>query len=106
METIFALSLFALVIVLLSFESGWNNLMSKERNDLVFNTKNHTYGAYAIRKAYGKYLALAVLITVGFATAVAMAPKLLKGSGEGEEEFSVEMSAEMIAPPPDRKSDV
>ena len=100
MDTILALGLFALVIVVLSFESGWNSLFSRDRNDLVFENKNHLYGAYSIRRNYGKYLAIAVFSTIGFATAVALSPKFLRGDGEGEDAFEVEMSAEMMTPPP------
>ena len=97
MDTILALGLFALVIVVLSFESGWNSLFSRDRNDLVFEHKNHLYGAYSIRKNYGKYLAIAVFSTIGFATAVALSPKFLRGDGEGDEDSEELFGANPLA---------
>jgi protein TonB len=39
--------------LLLSMEK-WNNVSSDNRNDIVFETRNHTYGAYQIRRDYNK----------------------------------------------------
>ncbi|MEO8759906.1 MAG: TonB family protein [Bacteroidia bacterium] len=39
--------------LLLSMEK-WNNVSSDDRNDIVFEERNHTYGAYQIRRDYNK----------------------------------------------------
>lgn len=43
----------AALITLISLDLGWNNVLSQDRNSLVFQDKLKEYGAYKIRKAHG-----------------------------------------------------
>ncbi|MFN0031964.1 MAG: energy transducer TonB [Flavobacteriales bacterium] len=55
----------ALVIFLLSVDASWSNVLSTERNDLVFEGRNQAYGAYAMRTEEPKNMFIALLISVG-----------------------------------------
>ena len=56
------------VSFLLSMEK-WNNVTSNDRNDIVFEERNHTYGAFQIRRDYNRRVAfiLGGMILVTFA---------------------------------------
>lgn len=41
-------------------EVSWNNVVSDNRNDIVFEGRNQAYGAYQIRKEYTRVVALIV----------------------------------------------
>jgi protein TonB len=62
-----------LVSILLSLGQGWSSVLNSDRNNLVFENKNHSYGAYQLRRGYDRRLAfsmmLVVLITAGAAIA-------------------------------------
>ena len=55
--------------LLLSLEK-WNNVSSNDRNDIVFETRNHTYGAYQIRRDYNKRVTLILAGMILFTFAV------------------------------------
>lgn len=44
--------------------TDWSNVVSEDRNEIVFETKNKEYGAYQIRKNYNKTILLALAIGV------------------------------------------
>lgn len=49
---------------------NWNNVVSPQRNDLVFEGRNQGYGAYQIRRNYNRTVALilmGMLLSVGLA---------------------------------------
>ncbi|HXC06103.1 MAG TPA: hypothetical protein VNZ86_15205, partial [Bacteroidia bacterium] len=84
----------AAVIGLFSFDLSWNNVVVKERNDLVFEDKNKSYGAFVIRRDYNTMLLIALAVSVGFAVAVTVGPlvyTLIKGS-----ESDVKIDKDMI----------
>lgn len=58
----------ALLIFLFSLDLGWSNLLTSQRNDLVFENRNHEYGAYALRREHHMNLFYAMLISVGVVT--------------------------------------
>ncbi|MEN9346948.1 MAG: hypothetical protein RLZZ77_459, partial [Bacteroidota bacterium] len=100
MTSIIVILIIAGLVALLGFEKGWNNLISASRNSLVFENKNKDYGAFQIRKAYGRSLALALAITVVGATAIAVSPLIFGKAAAMAEEVPVEVNVEMLAPPP------
>lgn len=69
----------ALVIIVITLVAGlsiydyltsksWQQITSNERNDLVFEDRNHAYGAYEIRKNYSRNLLLVmagVILVIG-----------------------------------------
>ncbi len=43
------------------FTNNWYNVVSDARNDIVFEGRNHQYGAYQLRKNYNKTLTIIVI---------------------------------------------
>jgi periplasmic protein TonB len=58
----------ALVLFLLSLDFGWSNVLTSRRNELVFETRNHEYGAYALRREHHANLFWSMLISCGLIT--------------------------------------
>ena len=54
METTVIFLLASVVVTTLSLNFGFTNLFGKNRNELDFENKNKIYGAYELRKTYGK----------------------------------------------------
>ncbi len=48
------------------FVPDWDDVVYEGRNNLVFEEKNKTYGAYMLRKRYNKVVNMALLISVAF----------------------------------------
>lgn len=96
----------------MSFLSDWSDELNPDRNELVFATKNKSYGAYQIRKGYGRTLMLAcivgvsgMLLAVGVPTIIAsMKPKEVKEKVLSDEMITMdkieEMKEELPPPPP------
>lgn len=63
MLTIFIIA--ALAIFLLSLDFGWSNVLTSKRNDIVFEHRNHDYGAYALRREHHLNLFYALIIGSG-----------------------------------------
>lgn len=99
MGTLLTFTLVALVITLFATNLGWNNLSSNDRNSLIFESRNKDYGAYNLRKNYGKNLAYALLLTVVLATTAFVSP-LLFASMEKETNTIFVETTEMLLPPP------
>lgn len=49
---IILISCMALLIFLLSVDFSWSNVVSSKRNDLIFEGRNHDYGAYVLRREH------------------------------------------------------
>jgi protein TonB len=54
--------------------TGWANIYSRERNELVFETRNKAYGAYQLRKQEPKIILFAMILAFGL---VAVIPTLV-----------------------------
>ncbi|MFZ4785029.1 MAG: energy transducer TonB [Flavobacteriales bacterium] len=63
----------ALALVVLSVDFSWNNLVSAKRNEMVFENRNKSYGAYVHRKENHKNLFIAMLVTFALALGAAYA---------------------------------
>lgn len=63
MLTVFLIS--AALIFLLSIDFGWSNVLTSQRNELVFEDRNHDYGAYALRREHHVNLFYAMIIGSG-----------------------------------------
>lgn len=57
--------LIALAIFLFTTQVGWTNVFSQDRNDLVFEGRNHEYGAYRLRRNQSANLMTALLVVIG-----------------------------------------
>jgi len=67
-------------IVLLLNEYGWADLTGGERNNLVFEERNRSYGAYEIRQKYSNRLLVAVVGVMGLMSIAAVSPQFLMRS--------------------------
>lgn len=56
---------------------NWDNATDAGRNDLVFQNRNHEYGAFVIRRDYNHHLFLALFISTGIFLSAFIIPKLL-----------------------------
>ncbi|MGV3636546.1 MAG: energy transducer TonB [Flavobacteriales bacterium] len=70
---------FLLLTTLLATGAGWNNVLSPDRNDLVFAGRNQEYGAYRMRREHHRTMILAMLIGFGLAGAAVGLPLLFRG---------------------------
>lgn len=68
------------ITVVLMNEYGWADLTGNTRNNLVFETRNKSYGAYEIRQKYSTRLLLGFFGALGFMTLVAFSPKFFPKS--------------------------
>lgn len=62
---IIVISSIALIVFLFSVDQSWSNVISSQRNDLVFEDRNQVYGAYALRHEYHRNMIYALLLSVG-----------------------------------------
>jgi len=84
----------------------WNNVVSSDRNDIVFADRNKTYGAYVLRKKYDKTMMLILLGIVGF-FALGFGVKFilsLKGDDVVKEQV-LDMTTIDLTPPPADKNE-
>jgi periplasmic protein TonB len=68
-------------------------------DDLVFENRNHSYGAYFLRKKYDKHLSIALGLSLSALTIALIAPQLLKGE-EVVETVKKDGPIVMVQPPP------
>ena len=70
---------FLLITALLATGTGWNNVLSPDRNNLVFAGRNQEYGAYRMRREHHRTMVMAMLIGFGLAGATVGLPLLFRG---------------------------
>ena len=99
METTLIFVFASVVITTLSLNFGFNNLLGKTRNELVFENKNKSYGAYDLRKSYGKNLGISLFITLIVVTMISWTPYLVNSTEEKVNTSNI-ISTEMLLPPP------
>ena len=79
MITLLAILAILSITILLAAESGWNNVLSAQRNELVFLDRNKDYGAYPMRREHHRTVLLAFLIALGFLGGAVALPHLFPG---------------------------
>jgi protein TonB len=86
-----------------SLINEWTNVVSEERNEIVFENRNKSYGAFLIRKEYTRTVMMALISTVAAIVLISVTPKiieLIKGSME-EKIVNVDITpVDLTAPPP------
>jgi protein TonB len=86
-----------------SIFNNWDSVVAPVRNDLVFEDRNKSYGAYDLRKNHNRTVAIALIITgVSFLLAVSM-PAIIDWikNRTDEVEVPVDMTnVDLTAPPP------
>ncbi len=55
----------ALIIFLFSVDQSWSNVISSDRNNLVFEDRNQDYGAFALRREHHVNVFKALVISLG-----------------------------------------
>ncbi|MCO6481872.1 MAG: energy transducer TonB [Flavobacteriales bacterium] len=71
--------------ILLTLDTSWMNLLQVTRNEVVFAERNKEYGAYDLRRDYGRRLAFSLVGAVIFFTVVIGTPYLISKMGPAEE---------------------
>ena len=100
METTVIFLLASVVVTTLSLNFGFTNLFGKNRNELVFENKNKMYGAYDLRKTYGKNLGISLFVVLFSVLVLSFAPTIFAGDKNDNEFVTTYETSEMILPPP------
>ncbi len=86
-----------------SLFNNWDSVVAPVRNDIVFEDRNKTYGAYDLRKNHNRSVAFALLITgASFLFAVSF-PKIIDWITHKMDEVEVPVDitpVDLTAPPP------
>jgi protein TonB len=86
-----------------SIFNSWTNVIADSRNELVFENKNKTYGAYDLRKKYNRTVTIALIVTsLSFLLAVCF-PMIMDWIKNSQEEVVVPIDntvVDLTAPPP------
>src|SRR3954469_2254386 len=85
-----------------TFFNKWSNVVAKDRNDLVFADRNKAYGAYEIRRRYGRTVTVALVSTIlAFAVLIAI-PVIIDYINAKLEEAvtAVDITPTDLTPPP------
>ena len=88
--TILLISAAALIIFLISVDASWSNVLSTQRNNLVFEGRNMNYGAYSLRREQPRNMFIALTIVLG-----------LTGAGSATAMFLSRGNDAMTPPSPD-----
>ena len=82
---------------------NWNNVVSPQRNDLVFEGRNHSYGAYEIRRNYNRtvmFVLFGLLIGVGVIFAGRLVVSIFSNMDEILNKPKIEITPIDLTPPP------
>lgn len=73
---------FLLITTLLATGNGWNNVLSPDRNDLVFAGRNREYGAYKLRQEHHRTMVIALFTGLGIVGTAVFLPTLFRTTSE------------------------
>lgn len=79
MITVALILAFLLITTLMASSSGWSNVLSADRNELVFAERNRAYGAYRMRREYNRTMVIALFAGLGLVGGITLLPMLLRG---------------------------
>jgi periplasmic protein TonB len=102
------ISCISLAIFLFSMDVSWANVISQNRNDLVFEGRNKDYGAYALRKEHHTNVFFALLLAIGLIGGGILTLRLLTGNFKDETSpisMPVIIDAIIDITPPEKKPD-
>ena len=86
-----------------TFINEWTNVVSDERNDIVFENRNKSYGAFVIRREYTRTVMMALLSTATAVILLAVTPKIIELFRRSAEDNLVKVEntqVDLTAPPP------
>lgn len=90
---------FLLITALLATGTGWSNVLSTDRNELVFAGRNQAYGAYRMRQEHHRTMFFALLAGLGFVGAVALLPTLFRGEPIAAPPSPGKVVVDLVFPP-------
>ena len=85
MEYVVFIAILLVLSLAMAMDFSWTNVLTTERNDMVFADRNRDYGAFVLRRDYVKRLVMAVVGSVLFFGLAISLPKIIAAMG-GEEE--------------------
>ena len=86
-----------------SLFNNWDSVVAPVRNDIVFEDRNKSYGAYDLRKNHNKSVALALLITGASFVLLVSLPTIIDWINNKMDEVEVPVDitpVDLSAPPP------
>lgn len=86
-----------------SLFNNWDSVVAPVRNDLVFEDRNKSYGAYELRKNHNRSLAMALIITASAFIFIVSLPAIIDWINNKLEEVDVPVDItplDLTAPPP------
>ena len=78
MITIAFILIFLLLTTVLATGTGWNNVLSPDRNDLVFAGRNRDYGAYKLRQEHHRTMVIALFAGSGIMCTMVLLPTVFR----------------------------
>ncbi|MFM9985195.1 MAG: energy transducer TonB [Flavobacteriales bacterium] len=99
--TILLISTAALIIFLISVDASWSNVLSTQRNNLVFEGRNMQYGAYSLRREQPRNMFIALTIVLGLTGAGSAAAMMMTGDHDTVAPPNAEGSIVILVPPTD-----
>ena len=99
MTAFIIVAIIAVVIAAVSMDTSWNNVLSSERNNVVFQDKFKEYGAFMLRQGHGKTMAIALGTTIFITAAGFTAPLIFGKKLEEKVEIPADKILEMLTPP-------
>lgn len=81
---------------------SWSNATNSARAELVFEFRNKNYGAYILRKKYGKHLIIAFTISALWIVLLCSTPLLINYFNKKNTEYKIKMEDSVLLeePPP------
>ncbi len=85
-----------------SLINEWSNVVSEERNEIVFENRNKSYGAFVIRREYPRTVMIALISTASAIILISITPKIIELFKHNKEEVAVVIDNTQIdlTPPP------
>ncbi|MBL7950114.1 MAG: energy transducer TonB [Flavobacteriales bacterium] len=80
MFTTLLILVFLLITALLATRTGWNDVLSPARNELVFAGRNQDYGAYKLRQEQPRTMVIALFAGLAFVGTLAFLPTQFKNT--------------------------
>jgi protein TonB len=90
----------------LNLLSDWSDAIDNSRNELVFENKNKSYGAYQIRKGYGKTILISGVVGILSIFVILAVPAFLASANDGNKEKILSNEQITIDPIKDMKEEL
>ncbi len=85
MEYLILIGVLLVLSIIMAMDLSWTNVLTPERNALVFQGRHQDYGAFTLRRDYVRGLAMAVVGSLLFFGTAVSIPKIVAMISGGEE---------------------